>query len=55
MIEFSREELLLLCDWLRYKAGAAVKQKRIQEYKTIQAIQDKVSNELCNMYLKGEG
>ncbi len=55
IIEFTREELLMLCDWLRYKAGYAMNRRRLQEYETIQSIREKISNELCEIYAKGEG
>ena len=55
IIEFTREELLMICNWLTYKAGYAMNHRRIQEYKTIQSIREKISNELCEIYVKGEG
>lgn len=55
IIEFTREELLVICNWLTYKAGYAMNRRRLQEYKTIQSIREKISNELCEIYAKREG
>ena len=55
IIEFTKEELLMICNWLTYKAGYAMNRRRLQEYKTIYSIREKVSNELCEICEKEEG